>query len=209
MSERKQILRYARHHNLISSNPNQHEHDALLECFATGDQSISHDGLVGLPTLETLGLADDTIERLDLSADAREFLHTVLVTEAAFTDIDWRLHCGDHRQRLKLEPPLLITDHELDVRMFRKGAGVDVPVKESFSPVALDAENDAELARLAEIESSWNACNSQSTNEKLDVTCNAMMLLKEVLSPEDPQQSLDEAFRLELRHKRVELQLSV
>lgn len=204
--EKEQILQYARYHGLTNDKPSTDISDASFKLCPPGDISLDVLDPEAAPTLESLA-AFDEIERLDLFADARGLFHSVLVKDAALPKDHWQQYHKMPKKQLKLETPLLSTDHDLDVRRFRRGMFIDLSERVQYPLVLLDEEADEGLNWPTELQTLPEKLDADAQNEKLDMTRDTLRYLKSVITAENDEASVGKAIEDDLTYKRVQLTL--
>ena len=196
MAERTEpsILEYARFHGIATSALASSE----LRDYVSSDSL--EDLEAGLRDPESrLGNFEATIsdvhtqvksrqnERLEIGRDAAIFLSSIIKPVAAPPSLDTSSEFNQNRHRvksLKMEPPILKTDHELDLRAFSGGIISLDPTKLNLPLEKLQEENDEGMSwpkyYLDLPMQMWERVKA----EKLDCTREVLLFIQGVRSVE-------------------------
>lgn len=178
-----EILEYTRFHAL-SSNYLDHRYDKIdLQVLPSSDNvTLDFSDPPGAPIL-SLPQDFSEIEKLDLDEHGRSLLLWIYCCQAPSSGDYLDELKPSHRQDLRLGPPLLRTDHELDIRSLarRKDQSWNISC---YSPRGVDEEKDEGFT--------WPTCSArlpekydcEVDSEKLDVSRDALLLLKSALMKE-------------------------
>ena len=119
---------------------------------------------------------------------------------------EWKDFLSDHQKlrKLKMEQPLLMTDHQKDMRRFlpRRSLGIediDFPLED------LDEENDEGLRRPSRVRGMCAEWKKKIANEKLQTTRDTLQLLHHTLRDTWTEADRDELLREHLRFKKVQI----
>ncbi len=201
MDEEPCILEYARFHGLAR----EHRIDAFdVQSILNWHTNASSDLLADPKNAPTISIAAEfpENEKLSLDTDARAFLASIigLQEDLPFDVLD---HC-DVRQakELRLETPLLRTDHELDVRSFgRKLPRTFGTVNLPFAGVV--DENDEGFSWPTKFQSLLFQVGKWSRSEKLAMPRPTVAYLTSAISDEYTALDDEETIAQDLIYRRV------
>lgn len=196
-TERHHLVRYARRHGLISDEEPQ---DILTIALETcGPHSLEVDQY----EIPEISFAPWKNEKLSLPRNGALFLRNLFADQGP---VEPMLDLERHNQskRLKLEQPLLRTDHEFDVQDFLN-LREEVPLLANtpLEPIQLNEENDEGLSWSMKNQDLPKQLDAQLKNEKLEVSSNGLSMLASILKPGSMRVDLENAISEDLKHKRV------
>lgn len=139
-------------------------------------------------------------EKLLLDADARAFLASIVAMQEDFANVD---HFGvRHRKEVRLETPILRTEHALDVRSF--GRNLPRPFKTAGLPFAHVVEENGEgFSWPTSYQSLPCQLRKWSQSEKLEMPRPILTYLTSAISDEYPPRNYDEIIAQDLIYRRV------
>ena len=198
--EEPSILEYARFHGLARD----HRKDPSLQELADAAPTPQLRDYPGLFCIEDIHISPRT-ERLSISNGAAVLLSSIRGAEYDKIISDENMLPNLHRVRnMKMELPLLRTDHELDLQEFGR------PVEPDLATEHLPFENvNQEQGEGLEWPSSYNnlplQATMKSTSEKLTVSRDTMLYLQSILKFDekvDKYQDIEQGMK---RSRRVRL----
>jgi hypothetical protein len=187
MNEEEQLalLDYARFHGLAS------DHRAVPPLLSSSIPSLPRDSSLqladpqGVPHLEQLD-AFSTRERLFLDREAATLLSTCMWNvKHELTLKDLSIFTGNRRGKgLRIELPILRTDHELDMRSFGRQV-VTGSLSDNIPLEEVNQQNDEGILwPLASLDLP-RQFNEKLRNEKLEVSKDAILYLQSIIKGGD------------------------
>lgn len=199
--EESSLLDYARFHGLAIDHTLedddifQYRRPSSIELLSDlGDPEDAPAG--GLPKDFTIA------EKLSLDVDARSFLASVILlqnstSENLLSRLDIR-----SRKHSKIDLPLLRTDHELDVTLFKRHR-VEEDFWSDLQAMEVDEENDEGLSWPVQYDNLPAFYSNQCEGEKLEASKECMLWLQSTLSVGTMVDDLHERYETELSYTRV------
>ena len=207
MDEEEQLtlLNYARFHGLAS------DHRAVPPLLSSSIPSPPQDSLLqladpeGVPYLEQLATLS-TQEKLFLDREAAALLSTCMWNvEHELTREDLSVSAGQKRAKgLKVELPILRTDHELDMRNFSRQVVPDLSC-DNIPFEEVNEQNDEGVSwPLASLDLA-RQFNEKLRSEKLEVSRDAILYLQSIIRDGDCTEDELSAIREDSGYHRVGL----
>ena len=175
-------LEYARFHGLCRDYQLDHPLCSALVPLAQEDQSSIADQPEGalFPEATIAEVHDSLNERLDVDKEAANFLMSILRT--CKQDEGDQIRVGlakSSPKRLKLELPVLASDHEVDVITLRRRNEVKLTSK-GIEPFQLDTEKGETFAFTSAEINDKHRLDKELQNEKLDVGKDTVELFRQL-----------------------------
>ena len=203
MSESAQptIVEYARFHGLIKDHRSL-DPIALLPSSKSWPASLEEpDEGIKIESLHA-SLAN---EKLAISKEALKLLSSCAAAPSiGVWDSEDFVGPRGHAYKQKLEIPILLTEHELDVQRFGQRfepdlAGLNLPYER------IDEEQDEGFTWPDGYHATHQDLNSRGTGEKIEATRDVLLHLQNALKDSYTDEDEKALFEIELRHKRVSL----
>ena len=201
LNERQHILHYARAHGLTHDPSTDPDIDPAAFLDSPEDQLAAledPDDAVQLPTHPLPS------EKLSLDKEARVLLRYLFAPHQAEQSAE-KAAFERKRQlkRLKLDLPVLKTDHEYDVRLFRQKTDRILNQDIAFSPIPVDEQNDEGLtwpARYRQLKAEYDY---KAYHEKVEIPRSTLTYLKDALSHDLTDEEKDDIYSQGLKYRRV------
>ena len=170
------VLDYARFHGLAID----HRLEDPLKGLKSSHCDLDFSGDAGLLQLESFN-ATPPRERLSISKDAAKFLTSIRNDNIKDVNLDDSFLPNPHRFRnLKVDTPLLRTDHEQDFRQFRRQIDPDLK-NEHFPLEKVDDEQDEGLKWPSSYGRVPEDTFTKISTEKIAVSKDTLLYLQGVL----------------------------
>ncbi|KAH8678652.1 hypothetical protein BGZ60DRAFT_525397 [Tricladium varicosporioides] len=184
------------------SDPAALEHILTLQKYLSNDDAFWND--IHLPQLD-LGSEYQVEERLTLTQDAAKILQMVSggITQDEIDIITFPMLSSKDVASMKIELPLLKTDHETDCRKFVRWEGFEIKVQDIKLP--LEVVDEAKGEGLSIPESYFQLSGKlmeNLTKEKIEVSKEGILFLQSVIKDNLSHVSYDELLIKELKYKR-------
>ncbi|KAH6676335.1 hypothetical protein B0J14DRAFT_536700 [Halenospora varia] len=184
------------------SDPTALEHIFALQKYLSNDDASWDD--VHLPQLE-LGSEYRVEERLTLTQDAARMLQMVArdTTQDEIDAIAFPMLSSKDVASMKIELPLLRTNHETDCRKFARREGFEIKVQDIKLP--LEIVDEAKGEGLSIPPSYYQLSGKLMNNlkkEKIEVSKEGILFLQSIIKDNLSQKGYDELLMKELKYKR-------
>lgn len=196
-------LEYARYHRLSRdplTDPLAFAHIEALQADILEDSVDSF-----LPQLD-FGVEPRLDERLMVSKEALQFVQSVAhqYTPESIDALILPMLRPSRGKNSRIELPLLKTDHETDCRHFARWDGFEIKLEDVKFPLELvDDEKNEGIKFPSSYWKLGDGIMEELKKEKLEVSRDAMLFLKEALTDVWAKEDDEELWRTEMKYKRV------
>ena len=194
---RPSVLEYARYHGLATDTQSENLLAQVDSHVVAGDASLD--------------LLDDfrvssypvipTDSNLQVSREAFSLLSECMIS---LPSPDWKAVLQDCQplSNLKVEMPMLISDHEKDMRWFKKRVDLGKLIRD-YQTIPESPINDSLPDLIEECKTYASSVHTQVRQERLELTSKVMETLADCISDSWTETETEEVIRKELKATRV------
>ena len=200
--DRHGMLDYARHYGLAMSNETPEPLSIDVEPYSQEGLDVFEAG-PRWSFISDLTTFTGEKEKIQLPKDAARLLQQVFLIMKS-NDLPDDLERHADLGNLRLETPLLRSDHELDVTKFLKSIGKELPPLGQLAtqPIPVDEEADEGLSWPQMWRDLPSEYGRQLEHEKLEISQQALSLLASAIRPTFTQRDADDATFQDLIYRR-------